>query len=281
MPSCSSSWNITRVGASGITAERASSPAALWSEWLMYPLPCQRRDGSGATITSGRRRRTSRVTFRRVSAFTSRNPSSSPRNVTVATSMNSASSGWANSTRAREKVITAGYRLAPRTRLYPAPELADTLIMPREHLHGTSIVWRFAITSFIVFALVGVGIAAMRSGDLRARSEDAAAVRAKLIAESVIAPLLTPSDLEGPIRGERYEHLDAVMREVLTPEAGVERIKIWSRDGTVLFSNDRDQVGLEPEPEEDLLEAFEGELASEISDLEEPENASERLLADE
>ena len=153
--------------------------------------------------------------------------------------------------------------------------------MPREHLHGTSIVWRFAITSFIVFALVGVGIAATRSGDLRARSEDAAAVRAKLIAESVIAPLLTPSDLEGPIRGERYEHLDAVMREVLTPEAGVERIKIWSRDGTVLFSNDRDQVGLEPEPEEDLLEAFEGELASEISDLEEPENASEQLLADE
>ena len=38
----------------------------------MYPLPYHRREGSGATITSGRIRRTSRVTFRLVSGVTSR-----------------------------------------------------------------------------------------------------------------------------------------------------------------------------------------------------------------
>ena len=51
----------------------------------MYPLPYHRREGSGATITSGRIRRTSRVTFRLVSGVTSRKPSSSPRNVTDVT----------------------------------------------------------------------------------------------------------------------------------------------------------------------------------------------------
>jgi signal transduction histidine kinase len=153
--------------------------------------------------------------------------------------------------------------------------------MPTERLTGTSIVWRFAVTSLIVFGLIGIGVGALRSGDLRARSEAAATVRAELIAESVIAPLLVPADLEGPIRGDRFDALDRAIHEFAMEDAGVERVKIWNHQGMVVFSNDPAQVGGEPEMEEDLLEAFEGEVASEISDLDEPENASERLLADQ
>lgn len=153
--------------------------------------------------------------------------------------------------------------------------------MRAERFRGTSIVWRFAITSLVVFGLIGVGIAASRSGDLRASSEEAAQVRAELIAGSVIAPLLTPADLAAPIRGARYQELDRAIHEFAMEDAGVERVKIWSLDGMVVFSNDPKQVGLEPELEQDLREALEGEVASEISDLDEPENASERLLADQ
>jgi signal transduction histidine kinase len=153
--------------------------------------------------------------------------------------------------------------------------------MPSQRLRGTSIVWRFAITTFIVFGLIGVGIAALRAGDLRATSEEAAQVRAELIAGSVIAPLLSPSDLAGPVRGSRYRELDRAIHEFAMEDAGVERVKIWSPDGMVVFSSDPEQVGLQPEIEEDLHEAFEGEVASEISDLDEAENASERVLADQ
>ncbi len=153
--------------------------------------------------------------------------------------------------------------------------------MPAERLRGTSIVWQFAITSFIVLGLIGVGIAALRAGELRASSEEAAQVRAELIAESVIAPLLAPEDLAGPVIGVRYRELDRTIREFAMEDAGVERVKIWNHDGMVVFSNDQEQVGLEPELEEDLLEAFEGEVASEISDLSEAENTSERALADQ
>jgi signal transduction histidine kinase len=132
-----------------------------------------------------------------------------------------------------------------------------------------------------VFLLIGVGIATLRTGDLRARSEAAAAIRAELVAESVVAPLLRPGDLDGPIRGARYAALDRAIHEFAMEEAGVERVKIWNPAGMVVFSNDRAQVGLRPELEEDLHEALEGELASEISDLDEPENASERKLADQ
>jgi len=153
--------------------------------------------------------------------------------------------------------------------------------MPAERLRGTSIVWQFAITSFVVFGLIGVGIAALRAGELRASSEEAAQVRAELIAGSVIAPLLVPADLAGPVLGVRYRELDRAIHEFAMEDAGVERVKIWNHDGMVVFSNDQEQVGLEPELEEDLLEAFEGEVASEISDLSEAENASERTLADQ
>ena len=106
-------------------------------------------------------------------------------------------------------------------------------------------------------------------------------MRAELIAESVIAPLLVPEDLRGPIRGVRYQVLDRAIHEFAMDDAGVERVKIWNVDGMVVFPNDREQVGLRPEMEEDLLEAFEGEVASEISDLSEAENVSERALADQ
>ena len=129
--------------------------------------------------------------------------------------------------------------------------------------------------------LIGVGIARLRAGELRASSEEAAQVRAELIAESVIAPLLGPEDLAGPVIGVRYRELDRAIHEFAMEDAGVERVKIWNHDGMVVFSNDQEQVGLEPELEEDLLEAFEGEVASEISDLSEAENASERALADQ
>ncbi len=153
--------------------------------------------------------------------------------------------------------------------------------MPNERLHGTSIVWRFAITSLIVFGLIGVGIAALRAGDLRTSSEEAAQVRAELIAGSVIAPLLTPADIAEPIQGTRYRELDRAIHEFAIQDAGVERVKIWREDGMVLFSNDPEQVGLAPEREADLREAFEGHVESEISDLSKPENASERKLADQ
>jgi signal transduction histidine kinase len=153
--------------------------------------------------------------------------------------------------------------------------------MSAERLRGTSIVWRFAITSLIVFGLIGVGIAALRAGDLRASSEEAAQVRAELIAGSVIAPLLSPADIAEPIRGARYRELDRAIHEFAIQDAGVERVKIWREDGMVLFSNDPEEVGLAPELEADLREAFEGHVESEISDLSKPENASERRLADQ
>jgi signal transduction histidine kinase len=131
----------------------------------------------------------------------------------------------------------------------------------------------------LVFLLVGVGIAWTRERDLRATSESNATVRAELIAQGIVAPLLRPPDLRTPSTGRRYHELDRAIHRFAMDDIGIERIKIWSSDGTILFSNDRAQVGQTPEIEGDLEEALEGEVASEISELDEAENESERQLA--
>jgi signal transduction histidine kinase len=138
----------------------------------------------------------------------------------------------------------------------------------------------FAVTSLVVFVLIGVGIGHFRAQDVREREERAAASRAELVAHQAIAPLLTAADVSGPVTGPRYDTFEQRVASVQEAEPGIVRIKIWATDGQVLFSNDREQVGTRPGIEDELEEALGGEPANEISELTAEENGSERLLAD-
>ncbi len=145
--------------------------------------------------------------------------------------------------------------------------------------HARILAW-FAVTSLVVFVLIGVGISHFRARDVNQREERAAASRAELVAHQAIAPLLTATDVASPLTGTRYDTFEQRVASVQEEQPGIVRIKIWATDGQVLFSNDRDQVGTRPGIEDELEEALDGELANEISDLTASENDSERLLAD-
>ncbi|MGH2596289.1 MAG: sensor histidine kinase [Actinomycetota bacterium] len=143
--------------------------------------------------------------------------------------------------------------------------------------HARIVAW-FALTSLVVFVLIGVVITGLRARDVRAREERAAASRAELVANEAIGPALTTSDLSGPIIGTRYDAIEQQVRTVLLADPGILRIKIWGTDGSVLFSNDRAEVGMHPALEDDLRNALSGELESDVSDLTAPENVGERKL---
>ena len=140
---------------------------------------------------------------------------------------------------------------------------------------------RFALTSFLVFVLVGVAITYFRTRDLRTREEAAAASRAELVADEMVSPLLTTTFLATPLTGDRYQVVDEVVERAKANDPGIDRVKIWGTDGTILYSDDAALVGLRPEPEADLLEAIdEGVVESDISDLSGDENVGERTFAD-
>ena len=90
----------------------------------------------------------------------------------------------------------------------------------------------------------------------------------------VLDPFFRPEDFAG-LSTERYAEVDQFVRERAAHEHMV-RIKIWDRDGRVIYADDPLVVGQRFEVEHELAEALEGEVATEISDLSKQENRAER-----
>ena len=136
---------------------------------------------------------------------------------------------------------------------------------------------RFALTSLIAFIVIGVVLAFGISGQLRKREEQAATDHALFVAKSILPYEVTTQDVISPMdpTSDRFEHLNDVVRNrVLQPP--VVRLKLWRRDGTVLFSDESRLIGRNFGPEDDLEEAFSGEPHSGVSNLSSAENIFER-----
>ena len=137
------------------------------------------------------------------------------------------------------------------------------------------------------FLLAGLGalllISAIAIMALRRESRQEAirdsANYTRLIAETVVAPTLTESP--GLLAGDAKALADfdrRIRSRVLNGNSGIVRIKIWRPDGHILYSDlavlDGQQFSLGPE-ELEVIET--NEPHAEISDLDKPENAGERL----
>jgi PAS domain S-box-containing protein len=143
---------------------------------------------------------------------------------------------------------------------------------------GRRLVRRFAMGSLAAFLLSGVGVAAIMARAVRSQEEVGAAFHARTVALEVISPLLQPADYASPVVGARYDELLRLIRDRVLSDGHVVRIKVWSPDHVIVFSDARDLVGgrFGSEPEPDILRGHE---VSHVSDLDEPENFQERSLA--
>src|SRR5947209_3706767 len=82
-------------------------------------------------------------------------------------------------------------------------------------------------------------------------------------------------DVAGLVRGPAYRSLNRFVRtRILQPP--VVRVKIWSPDGMVLYSDEPRLVGMHFDGDPDEKAATGESVVSEISDLREPENIYER-----
>ncbi|MFQ5857718.1 MAG: EAL domain-containing protein [Anaerolineae bacterium] len=88
---------------------------------------------------------------------------------------------------------------------------------------------------------------------------------------------LTPEDFLHPMLGERYAAFDQFMTEFIVSRR-IARIKIWDREGRVIFSTDPSQVGQTFPMKPTLAKALQGETAGTISVPRDMESTQERLL---
>lgn len=136
-----------------------------------------------------------------------------------------------------------------------------------------------AILRFMVTSLLAIGVLAVGTIYLQRRLGEEAAVRAAresgtLIGRGIVAPVLTEAALSGP--GPAQALLDRVVRTRVL-DRDVVRIKIWSPDGRILYSDEKRLIGGEYSLDaDDVAVLTSGATDAGLSDLSKPENRFER-----
>lgn len=135
------------------------------------------------------------------------------------------------------------------------------------------LVLRYAATSLVTLMIVSVATAfvSRRQGTLEA-IDDANRV-ATLSAGAAVEPVLDDGILD--MDPASIAMVDRAVRDQVL-RGSLVRVKIWDRDGTILYSDESRLIGQQFELDEHDLEVLEGgESRAEVSDLSEPENRYE------
>lgn len=129
----------------------------------------------------------------------------------------------------------------------------------------TSLVGKFAILSLIPTVLLGLILAENLKSQIRDRALENATQAAQLVARLGIQPLFSPADLNVGLSTKRLEAVDGALRTNLLGKE-VASVRIWGRDAKVIYSEDHSLIGRTFPGNEELEEALEGKLASELFD---------------
>jgi PAS domain S-box-containing protein len=127
------------------------------------------------------------------------------------------------------------------------------------------LVLRFAVYSALALAIAGLSMLVVIRHEAQLQAERELTADANRAAASV-ASHLTPADLAAPVHEpKRLAELDALFEPELMDN--VIRVKLWRRDGTVLYSTDHTLIGRRVDEADELQEVLAGEPIREAGHL--------------
>lgn len=145
---------------------------------------------------------------------------------------------------------------------------------PRDHGLVRNALTRFLVGSLVALLLLALGTALIGSNVARAQALREATRRGDLLATSVAAPLVNRAVRAGEPAATR--RMVEGLREKLA-DGSIRHIKLWSADGTVLWSDQSTIVGKRFRMSSEVRELFgTRKVTAEISPLERAENTQER-----
>jgi signal transduction histidine kinase/CheY-like chemotaxis protein len=127
---------------------------------------------------------------------------------------------------------------------------------------------RFALLTALALGLAGAGVYVVVRDRAIDRAERQVGFHARFVADAMLRHALRPSDFERPATGERLIELDEFIRTRLFHE-GTLRVKLYSRDGVVVYSDRHGLIGRRSDEHEleELSEVLAGEEVLEVSRL--------------
>ena len=104
------------------------------------------------------------------------------------------------------------------------------------------LVGRFALGALAVFLIVGLALWLFVSAQLKAKQEQFAQFHSVFVTRSILDHEIGAHDLDSPMTGARADELRQLVkaRILVYPVVGV---RIWAKDGTILFSDNPSLVG--------------------------------------
>ena len=142
-------------------------------------------------------------------------------------------------------------------------------------MRGRFTVLEFALSGLLSVVIIGViAIFAFRA-IARDQALDEAKALTAVTASALVEPALTPALLRGDPAA--LAQLDRRLNRRALRSAGIERVKIWTRAGRIVYSDQPRLIGQRFGLDEEELEILRGQgIAAEVSDLQAPENRFER-----
>ena len=148
------------------------------------------------------------------------------------------------------------------------------LRVPRPGFVGT-----FALLSAAAVALLGLALAGVETSHERSTAQRDAAASAQLLVQVGLQPHIQRSDMDTGLRPDAIAQLDSAFQAGLA-DGQLVRIKLWSPDGQVLYSDQHELIGQRFPIEDDLQESLDGELTADVSHLDKAENVDERQFGE-
>ncbi|MEK7558286.1 MAG: hypothetical protein AAB507_00465 [Patescibacteria group bacterium] len=138
-----------------------------------------------------------------------------------------------------------------------------------------SITQKLLVPPFVVLALVGVILSYRINSILRQEAtENAQNIIADFIGIHSGRHITSPADFSFENPKETNQIFSKLFEEVKT--SNVIRIKVWAKDGTVIFSDDKSIVGQNFASNKDFQKSIGGEVAVVIKAPLDPENVTEK-----
>lgn len=150
------------------------------------------------------------------------------------------------------------------------------LKIPRRPRLALSLLSTVSLATALLMILIGLGMTWQLQWRLETDALQQVAIDAADQVIKALGPILSSTDLAAPMSPAEYARLDASIREKVLSNDPIVRVKIWSRDGTLIYSDEATLIGQRFPLSEHLVAALRGEIAMEISSLTEAENVAER-----
>jgi hypothetical protein len=136
---------------------------------------------------------------------------------------------------------------------------------------------KFTVLSLACFAVLGIALAQLLAHEIRQRALSNTVSSAELLSSTLASTEIKPADLVNGMDAAGSRALDTAVAQAQAQHR-IARLKIWSKTGRIVYSDDHAAIGQRFKISDDLQDGLNGHTHSSVSTGQSAEQKGERHL---